>query len=138
MNRFLIKRLGIWLGVAEEPSLLGLWQRIGDKFAGCVLSVHLVKSQPTAIIFSITKEMVEYGWKVGDVKWKSIRRDSVGRYVVDDLYKTLNRKQKSIKEEYHPAQLEFTSDNVIKTTALEYVESSGSGTQRWRRVRLAR
>jgi hypothetical protein len=60
-----------------EDSPEGLWQRTGDRFAGCVLRVEKTGAELVG----------RAGWVEGDLKWRNLVRNARGDWRMQDLRK---------------------------------------------------
>jgi hypothetical protein len=70
-----------------EDSPEGLWQRTGDRFAGCVLRVEKAGSELVGRIVVLPESMARAGWVEGDLKWRNLVRNARGDWRMQDLRK---------------------------------------------------
>jgi hypothetical protein len=63
----------------------GLWERTGDKFAGCVLRVVEMDGELVGKIAILPESMSRAGWHVGDLKWRNIKRVDSKQWQLQDL-----------------------------------------------------
>ncbi|MFZ4115685.1 MAG: hypothetical protein ACOYK6_03055 [Chthoniobacterales bacterium] len=90
------------LGLHDPQSsdeLVGIWERVGDEFSGCLLRVEREERELVGKIIVSTPQMLTAGWSIGDRKWRRIEGDQEGRWQLMDLrkqYDTQNKKVLSI------------------------------------------
>ena len=53
----------------------GIWMRVGDHFAGCLLRVEKIGSELAGRIVAFPEAMARAGWIEGDLKWRNIQSD---------------------------------------------------------------
>ena len=83
----------------DSNELIGIWERLGDEFSGCLLRVEREEHELVGEIIVSTPEMLTAGWNIGDRKWRRIEGDSQGSWQLMDLrkqYDTQNKKVLSI------------------------------------------
>jgi hypothetical protein len=82
----------------------GLWVRVGDHFAGCVLRVEKAGSELVGRILVLPEAMTHAGWLVGDLKWRNIRADGP-IWRIQDLRKHYDTRTATVTrvdyQEYH-------------------------------------
>ena len=123
-----VRSLGFKI-MGKEASVHGLWERFGDDFEGCVILVEEVAEGLRGRITYVPATMRRFGWMVGDIKWRNMRRGRVAAFKVDDLFKELDHDtQKLKKTTYEEARIYFLSDSELIVMA----GSRGRPT-RWRR-----
>ena len=112
-------------------SLPGLWERVGDDFAGCLILVEDVDSTLQGRITYVPSLMRHYGWKVGDIKWRNMTPRGGAGFHIDDLFKELDPDTNQVKRStYHKARLYFLNADEFTVIASGH---SGRNT-RWRRT----
>ncbi len=74
----------------------GLWERKGDRFAGCVLRVEGMDGELVGKIATLPESMSRAGWQVGDLKWRNIRRAGSGLWRLQDLRKHYDTRSASV------------------------------------------
>jgi len=82
------------LGSQGNPE--GLWERMGDHFAGCVLRVEKVGTELAGRIAVLPEAMAKAGWEVGDLKWRNITRTAEGGWKMQDLRKHYDTRKASV------------------------------------------
>jgi hypothetical protein len=89
-----------------EGSLEGRWERVGDRFAGCVIEVEPEKNGTQNLrgrIVHLPPSMATAGWIVGDIKWQSIQPAAKGTWKLDDLRKHFETQTgRVIKMDFQP------------------------------------
>ncbi|MCF7729880.1 MAG: hypothetical protein K9M81_05885 [Chthoniobacterales bacterium] len=88
--------------------LVGIWERIGDEFSGCLIRVELEEREIVGKIIVSTPQMLSAGWNIGDRKWRHIEGDSEGKWQLFDLrkeYDTQNKKVLSTDYEHYRISL---------------------------------
>lgn len=116
----------------RDDSPAGVWRRVEDRFAGCELLVALVDGAWHGRLTRLPPGMATYGWKVGDLKWRAVRRRRWHTYAGDDLHKQVNPESFRLEREYYlPATLELVAGDRL------VVHSEGSPPTEWLRVGLA-
>ena len=112
-----------------QPALPGLWERVRDDFHGCLILIEENGGLQGRITY-VPALMRQYGWKVGDVKWRNISAAGTATFQADDLFKELDPDTNQVKsEKYHAARLCFLSADEFAVIASG---PSGRNT-RWRR-----
>lgn len=74
-----------------QTYLPGLWERVGDTFAGCGVLIENTSQGLRGRITYVPAKMRHYGWQVGDVKWKGFVRGRMFAYQVEEMYKEVDR-----------------------------------------------
>jgi hypothetical protein len=129
MNFF--RQLLYSLGIHKEPSLLGVWERIGDDFAGCRLRIEFDGSNLTGRILKVPDQMAKYGWMKDDAKWMHIQQQAICRYQLQELYKVLPCGQQQARNRYYPSRLFIRSENDL---VIIPPDASMGRKNQWRRV----
>ena len=80
---------------AESP-LEGHWERIDDRFAGCVVRVEPMGGGLAARIVRLPAAMAEAGWNEGDVKWRDIESRGTARWRMRDVRKHFDTRTRSV------------------------------------------
>ena len=75
----------------RQSCLLGLWERVGDSFAGCGVLVEATLHGLQGRITYVPPEMRLFGWQVGDTKWKGIVEGRLFAFRAQELYKETGR-----------------------------------------------
>jgi len=90
----------------EDAPLQGRWERIGDRFAGCIIEVEPEKNGTTHLrgrILALPAAMSTAGWIVGDIKWHDIRPAGKGVWELNDLRKHFETQTgRVIKVDFQP------------------------------------
>lgn len=90
----------------EDSPLEGCWERVGDRFAGCVMEVEPEKNGTGALhgrIVSLPAAMSSAGWILGDIKWHSILPAGRGVWALNDLRKHFETQTgRVIKVDFQP------------------------------------
>jgi hypothetical protein len=126
-----IRQLCYLLGILKEPSLIGVWERIGDDFAGCRLRIEFDGPNLNGRIIKLPEYMEKYGWQHDDAKWMHIQRQTVCRYRFQELYKVLSSQSVTARNLYYHSRLLILSDNVLLSIP---PDQTGGRKNRWRRV----
>lgn len=79
-----------------EDNLEGDWERIDDRFAGCVVRVEKSGSGLAGRIVGLPAAMADAGWDIGDIKWRDIEPAGPGRWTVKDVRKHYNTRSRSV------------------------------------------
>ena len=114
-------------GAAALP---GLWERVGDDFRGCLILVERTESGWQGRITYVPALMRQYGWKVGDLKWRNLQPAGAAMFTAEDLFIELDPDTNKVcKATYHAARLCFLASDAFA------VVTSGRGGRntRWRR-----
>jgi hypothetical protein len=128
--RFL-RQLIYMLGILKEPPLTGVWERIGDDFAGCRIRIEFDGPILNGRIVRLPDQMEKYGWKHDDAKWIDIQKQSVCRYRLQELYKVISSQTRPARNIYHPSTLLIQSHNEVMIIP---PDGSGGRKNRWNRV----
>ncbi|MBX9742082.1 MAG: hypothetical protein K2W99_00860 [Chthoniobacterales bacterium] len=80
----------------DVHDLLGIWERVGDDFEGCVIKVEQETNEWIGKIIISTPDMLEAGWVIGDKKWRHLERDTTGNWQLMDLRKQYDTAQKKV------------------------------------------
>ncbi len=80
----------------EKEQLLGIWERRGDEFSGCLIKVEKEAEELLGKIIVSTPQMLEAGWKIGERKWRYIQSDSQERWKLLDLRKQYDTQNKKV------------------------------------------
>ena len=114
----------------HAADLPGLWERVGDDFAGCLILVEDCAAGLQGRITYVPALMRQYGWKVGDIKWRSIAADGTAAYRIEDLSKEFDAQANSVRRtDYGPAKLYFLGVNEFAVITGQ----RGGRNSRWRR-----
>ncbi|MGD9007519.1 MAG: hypothetical protein PVG41_06345 [Desulfobacteraceae bacterium] len=128
--RFL-RQLFYLLGMLKEPALMGVWERIGDDFAGCRLRIEFDGPNLNGRIVRLPDHMEKYGWRKDDAKWMHIQRQAVCKYQLQELYKVLSSRTKPARNLYYQSRLLIQSKNELMIIP---PDASGGRKNRWRRL----
>ena len=94
--------------------LPGLWERVGDSFAGCGVLIEKKSHGLRGRITYVPPEMRHYGWQVGDVKWQGFVAGGLLAYRVQELYKEIDRNTGKIKNAgFMEARIGFIGPNEM-------------------------
>lgn len=97
-----------------RPQLSGLWERFGDRFAGCVMLVETTPKGLRGRITHVPAIMRQYGWCVGDVKWKDLKAGGLMAYRLRELYKEVDRETGDLNQSrFAESQLGFVGPDEI-------------------------
>ena len=115
----------------KPVALPGLWERVGDDFQGCLILVEESLSGLQGRITYVPARMRRFGWKVGDIKWRSISTSAGAAYAAEDLFKELDPDTNQVRNEvYQLAKLYFTAaDEFTLVTSQQ-----GGRNSRWQRT----
>ncbi len=128
---FQILRSVAYLLSGKPLVLQGLWERVGDDFAGCLILVEEVSDELTGRVTYAPALMRQYGWQVGDLKWKSIRSGRIPAFRIQELFKELDSTTSLVrKSSYQPAQIYFVHEDEFVVTNSAW---AGRNT-RWQRA----
>ncbi len=115
----------------QECHLPGRWERMGDDFAGCVLTIPLPEGfggEMSARITVCPARMKDYGWIENELKWKGIQRVSKNTYTLGDLHKEYDAGHGIVSRlNYVDSQLIFTAPDTIAVGTSHH-------RQTWRRL----
>jgi hypothetical protein len=128
--RFL-RQLFYILGIFKEPTLIGVWERIGDDFAGCRLRIEFDGPNLNGRIVRLPDHMEKYGWHHDDAKWIQIQKQAVCRYRLLELYKVISSQSAPARNLYYQSRLLVQSNNDIMIIP---PDGSGGRKNRWRRI----
>lgn len=126
-----LQQLFYLLGILKEPSLIGVWERIGDNFAGCRICIEFDGINLNGRIVRLPDHMIKYGWQQDDAKWMHLQRQSVCRYQLQELYKVFSSRTKSARNIYYHSKLLIQSNNELMIIPSD---APGGRKNRWRRV----
>ena len=114
----------------RECRLPGRWERVGDRFEGCVISIPVLDStgETQGRISVCPAPMKAVGWREKDLKWKGIRRVDKNSYVLADLFKEYDPETDTVSRfDYLEARLVFVGAHTIAIESMNRV-------QQWRRI----
>lgn len=80
----------------NTSELEGIWERHGDEFEGCHIKVEREEHELIGKIIWITPEMLNYGWSVGDKKWRRIEGNEEIGWQLMDLRKQYDTASKKV------------------------------------------
>src|SRR3990167_6922068 len=80
----------------DRSDLEGIWERVGDNFAGCLIQVEWEEGELVGKIIAMNSEMLLYGWAVGDKKWRHIEGDAHNGWHLMDLRKQYDTASKKV------------------------------------------
>ena len=110
-----------------------MWERTGDHFAGCLILVEPVDGQWQGRITYLPTGMSNYGWKVGDIKWRDIRKLRWQTYSLMDLHKQINPETFELqKSNYQEVRLRMVSGSELVVSPA--AGAVGSRSTRWQRA----
>ena len=128
-----IRRLGSFM-FGQEAELEGIWQRVDDNFAGCLVIVEPDAQGMRGRITHVPDNMRKRGWEAGDIKWVRIVRRKRAVYLLDDMYKLYDpSRQKLAASGYNSSYLRFVTENEIVVEPRSADQGSGA---RWKRTRM--
>jgi hypothetical protein len=110
----------------ESPPLEGIWERIGDDFAGCRIVIRDLDQG--GLLVNLAPRMREVGWQVGDRKWQAFHRRTLRLWEFEDLYKEYDLRTQAVHASYHPSQIIFVGPDSLET------RHPGRPRQKWLRV----
>lgn len=76
--------------------LIGIWERQGDEFAGCLIRVEKESHEFVGKIIVSTQQMLIAGWNIGDRKWRLIEATAEGNWQLMDLRKQYDTQSKKV------------------------------------------
>ena len=107
------KRLTFSLS-GRKCDLLGQWQREGDNFAGCLVSIDQSDAGLTGTLVYVPPAMSDFGWSTGQTKWRQIRRQSKSVFRLQDLFLELDAEtRRPTREVYRPSKAYFVDEGLI-------------------------
>ena len=105
----------------SQAEILGLWERVGDNFAGCTVMVSPHGEGLQGQITSLTPTMRQYGWGLGDLKWRRIASVSGVTFQLEDMFKELDPDTRELKRvTYQPAKIYFLSADSFSLVSLTH------------------
>lgn len=116
--------------IYKECRLPGRWERFGDDFEGCVITIPVVNSgaEGHARITLCPARMKSLGWRDNEIKWKEIRRVAKNSYRLKDLFKEYHPATDTVSRlDYVESRLVFIASDTISVEALNRI-------QYWRRI----
>jgi hypothetical protein len=119
------------LGILKEPSLIGVWERIGDDFSGCRIRIEFDGPNLNGRIVRLPDHMEKYGWQQDDAKWIDIRKQSLCRYQLQEMYKVISGQTRPARNIYYQSILLVQSNYEVMIIP---PDGSGGRKNRWRRV----
>lgn len=118
----------------REHELSGLWERYGDAFEGCTVLVDEEEGRLIGTLTQLPGKMGQFGWAVGDIKWRAIRRIGKNRYGIQDLFKEIDAATRSISAmTYQPAGIRLVSAGELVLRCSPEAPSPFP-TQHWRKI----
>ncbi len=119
----------------HPASLLGLWERFGDEFSGCLIRVKQLEADLEGRVTYAPPYMRLCGWSVGDVKWRRITSGRRHTFELLDLYNELDSDTKEVKKSsYEKSRLYFVGKDEFVIIAMD---SHRGRRTRWRRSGLS-
>lgn len=116
----------------HRKDLEGIWERVGDKFEGCLIKVFQEGHELIGEIIVSTPAMLNAGWAIGDKKWRHIEdTESEGWQLLDlrKQYDTQNREL--LSTDYAHYWLSLSSPRTLR---LHQSQSSLFSEQSWKKV----
>ena len=114
------------------PELRGVWQRVGDNFAGSRIAVEETGAGLQGRLIYVPDNMQAVGWKTGEVKWTQITGLGRSGCSLQDKYKLYDtRRQRMTTSGYTDSRLRFLTEDEIIVSA--HAPDRGSFS-RWRRI----
>ncbi len=133
--RFVILIIPIfWSGMdtsansAATDPLIGRWERSSGGNEGMVISIKKDKDSYHAVLLKTPN----LNFKVGDLKWKSLKKNLDGSYKAKDLYVYNNKKTPSIY-----VDINLTLDDktlIVKSTYPTGVKATSGEKQTWKKL----
>ena len=80
----------------DSSDLEGIWERIGDEFAGCLIKVEKEDYELIGKIIVSTPKMLTSGWEIGDKKWRRIEGSASEGWQLMDLRKQYDTQNKKV------------------------------------------
>lgn len=104
------------LGTNTTIPLTGHWQRLDDHFAGCIIQIQQTDDELLARIIDLPHNMAATGWRIGEVKWRSITpANSPNRHTILDLRKHYDPRSRSILRIDHiPYHLTLATGGILR------------------------
>ncbi len=116
----------------KRTQVAGLWERVDDHFAGCVVLVKETEHGLQGQITYVPPAMRRYGWVIGDLKWKGFTSSRLLAYRLRELYKEVDSRTGELRQyRYTEARLGFIDPDEIVVIPLG--GSASVRNTRWRR-----
>lgn len=117
----------------KKDILVGKWQRVesDNMFNGLVVNVEALDDGYRGLILEMSPEMESIGYRIGDTKWKNVKKLKSGLYVFEDLGKNIETKETLWFEMNMNISLE--DPDTLTITSVANTGEVGS-VQTWKRV----
>lgn len=117
----------------KKDILVGKWQRVeaDNMFNGLVVNVEALDDGYRGLIVEMSPELESIGYRIGDTKWKNVKKLKSGLYVYEDLGKNTETKETLWFEMNINISLE--DPDTITITSVANTGEMGSA-QTWKRV----
>ncbi|WP_373481829.1 hypothetical protein [Acetobacterium sp.] len=117
----------------KKDILVGKWQRVesDNMFNGLVVNVEALDDGYRGLILEMSPEMESIGYRIGDTKWKNVKKLKSGLYVFEDLGKNTETKETLWFEMNMNISLE--DPDTMTITSVANTGEVGS-VQTWKRV----
>lgn len=101
--------------------LPGLWERVGDNFAGCTVMVRSTEQGLQGQVTCVTPVMRQYGWNLGDLKWRQIKAEAKTTFSLEDMFIELDPDTRELRRvTYEPAKIYFLSAEYFSLISLTH------------------
>lgn len=121
----------------EAQALVGQWRRVGDQAAGDMLRIRKTLNGVEGALTGLSELSSKFGYQIGDVKWRVVKRLDNRRYEIDNLdalILTETDGSETKTKRYSPFLLTIVSSNEISVMALDNQPARIGNAQTWRRI----
>lgn len=128
--------LQILLGIRspqDKHDLLGIWERMGDDFEGCLIKVEQEDTELIGKIIVSTPQMLIAGWSIGDKKWRHIEEDPKNGWQLMDLRKQFDTQKKEVLSTDY-AHYFISLSNSGRKLHLHQSKIALPSTQKWKKI----
>ncbi len=119
----------------EADKIIGKWERFDDHAAGSILVVKKTGTNYEASLEHISGVLSDYGFEIGDIKWRNITHIENNQYTGEDLLKSVDRTGEIVQTRYDAVGLSLVASDILQLKGLEEGEESIGTNQRWRRLK---
>lgn len=117
----------------QNPLIEGVWERVGDEFAGCSIRVTPAGGFWEGTLIYVNATASGAGWGVGDRKWVDIRASGHGRFQGRDLQKAYDFSRQEVLEASYVPKAFRLKGRKLTVSAPEWWSFFGA-VQTWQRL----
>ncbi|MCL2519833.1 MAG: hypothetical protein FWE37_02355 [Spirochaetaceae bacterium] len=127
------------MGEVTPDYFVGTWERVGDVAAGDVVDINIFsETEIEAVMIRVSETSAHFGFVIGDIKWRLVRRINAREFEIDNLNATMvthaDGRITDRRKFFVRFHLIVVNRNLIELTALDEEENRVGNRQQWVRI----